>query len=405
VELAWEFVKDWRPDPEGMADRVAGWAAVNSWTRNPEGVAALARKVRDDFAALGGSAEFLELPPMATVGSGGMTEFMPLAPALRMKKRPDAPVRALLVGHLDTVFPPEHPFRAVSRAGEELRGPGVADCKGGLAVLLAALEALEQSPWADRLGWEVWLASDEEVGSPGSSSLLRGVAERCRLGLVFEPGFPDGALVARRKGSGNFTAVMRGRSAHAGRNPEEGRNAIHALASFVVDLVQLDGQGDGITVNVGRIGGGEAENVVPDLAIGRFNVRLASPEDQTLFQTHLEGAVGSVAAQDGIRLELHGGIARPPWRGEGRCEALREALSACSRRLGHGLAWRSSGGASDANLLAAAGLPVADGLGPWSEGTHTDRERIDVASLGARARLAALLLVGIASGGIPLPEA
>jgi len=404
VERAWEFVQGRVVDAEDLAAKVACWASVNSWTANPEGVTTLAVALRQAFTDLGGQHELRELPPRTSVGAGGTMAPVPLGPALRVWKRPTAPLRVLLVAHLDTVFPPEHPFREVRRSGPGLHGPGVADCKGGVAVLLAALEILEQSPWAGGLGWEVWLTPDEEVGSPSSSALLREAAARCHVGLVFEPGFPDGALVAGRKGTGNFAAVVRGRTAHAGRNPETGRNAIHALASFVMDLAELDGQGDGITVNVGRIEGGEAENVVPDLAIARFNVRLASQPDQSLFEAHLQRAVKAVTAREGFRLELHGGITRPPWRGEEPCRELRDALSACSQRLGQELAWRTSGGASDANLLAAVGLPVADGLGPWSDGTHTDRERIDVASLATRARLAALFLVRIASGGISLPE-
>ncbi len=401
---AWDELGEESPDAEALAERVVRWAGRNTWSRNPAGVAGLAGELAGEFAALGAEAALLDLPPWEWVNASGQVEAAPLGPALRARRRPEAPLRVLLVAHLDTVFPPEHPFRSVTREGRRLRGPGVADCKGGVAVLLAALGALEASPWAANLGWEAWLAPDEELGSPGSGPLLLEAAGRCDLGLVFEPGLPDGALVAGRKGSGNVTAVVRGRSAHAGRNPEEGRNAIHALAAFVVDLVRLDGQGDGITVNVGRVEGGEAANVVPGLALARFNVRLASAGDQVLFEAHLAAAAASVRGRDGIGLELHGAVARPPWQPDSRSGALRGLLDACAARGGRELAWRTTGGASDANLLAAAGLPVADGLGPWGEGLHTDREALHVASLGERARLAALLLRGLASGALTFPR-
>ena len=157
-----------------------------------------------------------------------------------------------------------------------IQGPGVTDAKGGLLVMLKALEAFERSPWANELGWEALINPDEEIGSPGSKLLLEKAARTNDIGLVFEPSLSDGNLVGSRRGSGNFVVMVKGRAAHAGREPHIGRNAINALAEFVVQLNSLPPGALGLTLNVGYIEGGGPVNVVPDRAICKFNVRVSN---------------------------------------------------------------------------------------------------------------------------------
>jgi glutamate carboxypeptidase len=388
---------DWIDTQAGaMADRVSRWASVSSGSRNLPGLANLLGMLREDFASLGGEAEEVELPPREMIDSAGRVIEEPLGRALAIRRGPEAPLRVLLVGHMDTVFGADHPFQDVVRAeANVLRGPGVTDAKGGLAVMLTALEAFERSPWTEGIGWEVVVNPDVELGSPGSAGFLARTASSNHLGLVFEPAHPDGALVGARKGSGNYAVVVRGRTAHAGRNPEEGRNAIHALAEFIVALKAINGAGEGIRLNVGVVEGGEAVNVVPDLAIARFNVRVGSIDDQARFQDHFDRALADANQRDGISATVHGGVSRPPKPVGAPTLRLLQALAACARSLGDELTWRDTGGVSDGNLLGAAGLATADGLGPRGGGMHTSEEFLFLDSLTDRARLVARFLMGL----------
>src|SRR3546814_149551 len=163
---------------------------------------------------------------------------------LHLNVRPEAPVRILLTGHMDTVFAVDHPFQMLGWLEEGmLNGPGVADMKGGLALMLAALTAFETSPLASRLGYEVVINSDEEVGSPSSARLIEQAAQGKIAALTYEPALPDGTLAGARAGSGNFSVLVIGKSAHAGRNPEEGRNAIVAAADLAVRLKASSSEG------------------------------------------------------------------------------------------------------------------------------------------------------------------
>ncbi|GAB4265277.1 MAG: hydrolase [Deferrisomatales bacterium] len=387
-------VLDWVARQQGtLVDRTARWARVNSGSCNPAGVRAMGKLLEGEFETLGGECGFLPVPDPRRPGGGRPPEV------LVVRKRLDAPVRVLLVGHVDTVFGPEHPFQEVTcpQAGV-LRGPGVADAKGGLAVALTALEAVERSPWADGLGWQVWGSPDEELGSPGSGGPLTEAAAGFHLGLVFEPGHPDGALVGARKGSGTYTLEVEGRAAHAGRDPDAGRNAIHVLAELIVALLGLQDPEGAVRVNVGTVEGGEAVNVVPARAACRFNVRVTTEDARRRFEAGLERVLEPFRGREGIRVRLAGGFSRPPRPLDPPSEALYRALAACGRELGREIRWRPSGGVSDANLLAAAGLPVADGLGPWGGGIHTGEEHVLVESLTERAQLAALFLLQLAAG-------
>jgi glutamate carboxypeptidase len=232
-------ILEWINAQQGrMRELVGRWASINSWTHNLAGLATLAGELQSDFAILGGEMKLLDLPPQESVDARGNVTLAPLGKAISIVKRPDAPVRVFLGIHYDTVYAPDDPFQSVDSPDDRtLRGPGVIDAKGGLAVMLIALEALERTDVRDRIGWEVLLNPDEEIGSPGSAGLLAGCAARNQVGLVFEPAFPDGSLVNERKGSGNFSAVIRGRSAHAGRDFTAGRNAVVAAADFAVAAV------------------------------------------------------------------------------------------------------------------------------------------------------------------------
>jgi glutamate carboxypeptidase len=256
--------------------------------------------------------------------------------------------------------------------------------------MLIAVEALERSPWAANVGWEVLINPDEEIGSPGSSHLFDEAAKRNHVGLLFEPAMPDGSLVSHRGGSGSYSVIVRGRSAHAGRDPHMGRNAIVAAAELTASLSKL--ATDGITVNVSKIDGGGPTNVVPNLAICRFNVRAKTPPDQQRIQRQIDEVLATFRDRDGIRMELHGGFHRPPKPLDEGTQHLQKQLESCARELNVPISWRYSGGVSDGNQLAAAGLPNLDSLGPRGGSIHSSDEFLLLDSLTERAKLATLLI-------------
>ena len=265
-----------------ILDLTVRLAEINSGSSNLAGLNKLAGLMQTEFADLNCEQTTQSVAPKQVINAKGEKVAVPLGPVLRFWKRPEAPLQILLVGHMDTVFAADHKFQTVKQLSPEiLNGPGVADMKGGLAVMLWALKAFEQLPQARNLGWEVILNSDEELGSTGSAPIIEARAKDHDLGFVFEPAMDDeGTLAGQRKGDGSFTLVMRGKAAHAGRHFEQGRNAICKLAEVLGKINALNGQRDGVTINVGHIEGGEAVNVVPTvLDAAPYKVKSVVPSD------------------------------------------------------------------------------------------------------------------------------
>ena len=305
-----------------MLANVEAWAAINSGSRNLDGLARVAHQLADAFAVLPGDVKLVDPAPVEAIDATGRAYDLAHGQHLHLQVRPDAPVQILLTGHMDTVFAADHPFQSLTwlDAGT-LGGPGVADMKGGIAVMLAALQALETSPAAQSIGYEVVLNSDEEVGSLASAAVIAQVARGKRAALTFEPSaLPDGTLAGARPGSGNFSFTVRGKAAHAGRNPEDGRNALVAAADLALRLKAA--AGPGLSVNPAKIDGGGPTNVVPDLAVLRVNVRPATIDDQARAQSLIDAAVAMVASGHDVAIDTHGHFARPPKPMNSELEAL-----------------------------------------------------------------------------------
>jgi glutamate carboxypeptidase len=384
-------------DGAAMLGQVEQWCAVNSGSRNLEGLAAMAELLGTAFAPLGDVVRRDPAPATQMLASG---EVVPLAHGqnLHLVVRPQAPTRVLLTGHYDTVFAADHPFQSARWLEPGvLNAPGAADMKGGIAVMLAALAALEASPYASGLGYEVVLNADEEVSSLGSAPLLVECAHRVDAGLTFEPALPDGTLAGARPGSGNFAVHLAGRAAHAGREPEKGRNAVVAAADLALRLAAL--VAPDLKVNVARIEGGGPNNVVPDSAVLRVNMRPATPEAQARALEALDAAIAAVAAAHEVEAHRHGGFARPPKPLDANQLRLFELVQAVGADLGQAVGWREAGGVCDGNNLAATGLAVVDTLGARGGAIHSADEFLIVDSLAERARLAALLLMRLARLG------
>jgi glutamate carboxypeptidase len=299
-----------------------------------------------------------------------------------------------LVGHLDTVFPPGS-FEGYSRDGELARGPGVLDMKGGLVVVLYALRALaETGGLASVSPVRLVIVADEEVGSPEGQKVIERAIAGSGACLVFEAGRAKDAIITRRKGTGAVTATARGKAAHAGNQHAEGKNAIWALSRFVDRAQALTDYARGVTINVGKVAGGQGKNTVPDLAQAWLDLRFGSRADGESLVAALAGAAHAAAASvEGTRIELEGGIARLPLERSPASEALCKAYGACARASGLGDEEAGLiGGGSDASTSSSMGIPSIDGLGPRGKGFHTKDEQIEVGSLVPKAQALARFL-------------
>ena len=396
---------DWvASQADAMISLTERWAAINSGSYNIIGLRRMRVELEEAFAPLQGTVEIVPLAPLTQINAQGAACEVPMVEALRITKRPQAPIQVLLVGHMDTVYGIDHPFQTSKRLdANTLNGPGVADLKGGLTVMLHALMALERSPWAKNLGWQVLLNPDEEIGSISSDPLLKEAAKGKLLGLVYEPAQADGSLAGVRKGSGNFTLVVRGKAAHAGRNPEEGRNAIAALAELTQAVFALNGKREGVTLNPGKIEGGGALNVVPDLAILRFNIRTRVVENEAWVMGELHKLVENLSNKDGYKAELHGHFTRKPKPMAPAVQAVFDLVQQCGKELGLTIGTKPSGGCCDGNNLWHHGLANVDTLGVRGAHIHSEKEVAYLDSFAERAQLSALLLMKLAKGDAALP--
>lgn len=400
------FLDDKRPE---MTERLRAWCAINSGSGNLAGLKSMHAALSDAFSELGSGGlgadiETVPSKPHSIVTAEGEKRENPVGDMLRLVVRPQAPVRVLLSGHMDTVFPVDHHFQGETFLDEDtLNAPGAADMKGGLLVMLYALKTIERSSLADKIGYEVLINADEEVGSHGSAHMLTEAAGRAQFACIYEPALADGTLAGARKGSGNFAAIFTGKSAHAGREHHLGRNAVVAAAEFMTRIDKLSGAREGLTVNAARLDGGGPVNVVPDMAVARFNVRLEQPEDAEWFLAQTKDLIADIGGREGYQAELTGGFTRPPKPMTPKLSAFFNALKAAGDELGIAIDWVPTGGCCDGNNIAAAGIPVIDTLGVRGAHIHSSKEYAKLDSLVERAKLSALLLLKIAAGELPNP--
>ncbi len=385
-------------DAEAMLRETCDWAAINSGTSNLSGLAEVAGRLADAFSELRGEIELVEPASVTAIDASGNEVERAHGRHLVLRVRPEAERRLLLTGHMDTVYPDDHPFQAVTRVdAETVNGPGTADMKGGLCVILHALKAFEATPDAARIGYDVMINSDEETGSLSSAALIESLARGKYAALTYEPSaLPDGTLAYARGGTGNYSVTIRGRSAHAGRNPHEGRNAVVAAAELVLRLTRLEAED--ITINPAKIDGGSANNVVPDLTVVRFNVRPKSIEAMARFEGQLTDLTAEIAEEREVAIHRHGGVTRPPKPVDAAAQKLFDLVRDCGATLGQSIGWQPSGGVCDGNNIAACGVPVVDTMGVRGGAIHSAEEYMIVPSLAERAALSALVLTRLASG-------
>jgi glutamate carboxypeptidase len=365
------------------------WSAINSGTGNLAGLAVIADLLAAAFATLPGAVALVDPEPTEMVDAAGKRIPVTAGQHLVLRVRPEASRRILLTGHMDTVFSADDPFQQCKWLDDRrLRGPGVLDMKAGLAVMLAGLTAFKAS--RPSLGYDVLINSDEETGSASSSALIAALAQGKLAALLYDPSLPGGAIARSRPGSGNYSIVITGRSAHAGRNPDDGRNAIVAAADLALRLAKA--HRPRLSVNSAKIEGGSANNVVPSHAVLRFNLRPQGMDEMIEARDLVAGLAAAVASQHEVSIEVHGGIGRPAKPLTPATERLFALVAVAAADLGGALSWRDSGGVCGGNNIAACGVPVIDTMGADGDYIHSPDEYLETGSLVPKAQLTALVL-------------
>ncbi|MDF1681182.1 hydrolase [Ponticaulis sp.] len=382
-----------------MCALTVDWSRVNSGSWNAEGLRRMVPLISQRLSILPGETELIDRGDIPQISAQGKERGHPTGPVIRHTCRQDAPVQIVFTGHYDTVFPPSAGFDDVKDIGEgKLNGPGLADMKGGLIVMTEALRAFEETECAEQIGYRIVISPDEEIGNPVSAEVIHETALGAHVGMTYEPALESGDFAGERKGSGNFSLVIKGISAHAGRAHADGRSAVLAAAKFVVALESLNGVRDGVTFNTGKIEGGGPNNQVPDLSVVRFNVRVPDQPATDWAQENIDKLVSDLNELDGISAHIHGGFYRPPKPFNAAQQALFSGVQETGRALGLELGWVSTGGVCEGNNVFAAGVPNIDTLGVRGGRIHSTEEFVVIDSFEERASLSALILCRLAEG-------
>ena len=353
---------------------------VNSYWGNPNGVNQVGDLVLDQIP-------FSIKQDVSTDGNG-VRHHLLTGPSREKNK-------ILLVGHLDTVFPPDSETTPYSFDNEKIVGPGTADMKGGIVVMVQALRILDELGLLEQIPLKIFMNGDEEVGSPFSSGIIRGLAQEASCGLIFECGSLGNQVVVGRRGVIRFNLEATGQARHAGVKEGPKASAIVELSRLILSLEDLNDHDRGISINVGTVHGGEANNIVPDLARASFEFRFRDSEDEKEVLEKIQSIVSSVTTPGcGAAIEtLH---RRPCMVQVPGTEKLVSILKETASELGQKVDTDERGGASDGNFLSEMGVPVLDGLGPVGDMDHSAEEYIVEQSLYERIELTALLLCKLA---------
>ena len=352
-----------------------------SMTRNAEATARIAESLGERLAADGARVDLLRDPGWGATLRARFECECDGAPSDK---------QLLVIGHLDTVWPmgtlSERPFRIEDGRAY---GPGIFDMKAGVTAAVFAMRALREMARPTRRSVTFLMTCDEETGSHFSRDIVEEEARRSMAALVLEPPIPGGIVKTGRKGVGEFELIVRGRPAHAGNDPRAGISAITELAHQVLAINAMVDYGRGTTLNVGVVQGGVLSNVIAAEARAHIDMRFTTIEEGERIisaMQHLQPVL------KGARLEVTGGINRPPLVRTDEIGALFEHARQLASEIGFELEEGSVGGGSDGNFVAALGVPVLDGLGVDGAGAHAEHEHIIISDIPRRAALLARLM-------------
>lgn len=297
--------------------------------------------------------------------------------------------KIILVAHMDTVFPKgtvdERPFKI---EGTRAFGPGVVDMKSSHVELLYALKALQQAGIKAYENVQIILNSDEEIGSPSSRSLIEENSQGKDYALIMEPARKDGSLVSARRGGGRYTLIVKGKAAHAGIEPQNGRSAIEQLAYKIIQLHGLTDHEKGISVNVGLIEGGSSVNTVSPSAVAHVDIRISEMAQAEILKHKIE-EICATTEVSGTQITLEGDITRPPMEKNEQTESLLHVIEEVGKEIGIKVFDTATGGGSDASFTSAKGVATVDGLGPVGGNAHSEDEYLEIPTLTERTLLLA----------------
>lgn len=354
---------------EAMISKLQQWVEIESPTIDKPSVDRFSDEVAATLGALGMSVEIDSQPSR---GNHLVARWIGKGPKI------------LLIGHLDTVWElgtlKRMPFR---REGDKAFGPGIFDMKGGIIVAYFAFQLLREHG-LHHSNITFLLNSDEEEGSETSRGLIEREASEASCALILEPGGPENSLKTKRRGVGDYVIRTYGRAAHAGVEPEKGVSAIEELARQILTIQSWNRERSGISANVDVVHGGTRSNVIPAEAYGVVDVRCDSPEDKVWLEERFRSLKPFLAD---ARLEVEGGVNRPPLVRSEAVLALFDEASEIASSFGYPVKEYWTGGGSDGNFTSSLGIPTLDGLGVEGAGAHADHEQIIVSSLPRRANL------------------
>jgi glutamate carboxypeptidase len=292
----------------------------------------------------------------------------------------------LIVGHLDTVFPEDTDFNRYREDERNAYGPGVIDMKGGIVAAIYALKALHSCNMLSKIPLRVIFNSDEEIGSPVSREIIASEAKKSAMALVLECGGMNGEVVTGRKGRLGLEIHVRGKGGHAANPSIEKSSAVLALAHKIIDIESLNNIFPELTVNVGCIKGGITPNSIPETAMATVDIRFSTETTLKAMKTRLEEINNRLDAA-GTTSRLVEVSNRPAMAATERNRELFQIVAEAGEKLGIPVVEEFRSGGSDANIIAAAGTPVIDGLGPIGSHDHSDREYMVKDSLFDRTKL------------------
>ena len=359
-------------DSSTILDGIRRWVEIETPTDVPAQVNKLADIVADGYRGLPATVERI-------AGKDGCGDHL----VARSAWGQDAP-GILVLSHLDTV----HPLGFIERLpfkveGNAAFGPGIYDMKGGAYLAYHAFRQLCANGATSPLGVTQLFVSDEEIGSPTSRALIEAEGQKAKYVLVTEPARDGGKIVTGRKGVGRFEVFIKGRPAHAGTRPLDGRSAIRELANVIQTLEAMNDIKRGITVTVGVVRGGTRPNVIPEEAYAQVDLRMPAIADADELVPKI---LGLKSRSDGVTVTVVGGLNRPPYEKGNAVAALYEHAKGLAADIGFALVDTFTGGGSDGNFTAPH-TATLDGLGVDGKGAHTHYEQLYVSSLEPRARL------------------
>jgi glutamate carboxypeptidase len=356
-----------------------------SMSREADATARIAENLGERLAVIGASVELFRDP---SFGATLLARFETQDPG--PSSQPEDQKQLLVVGHLDTVWPrgtlSERPFRIDDGRAY---GPGIFDMKSGAAGAVFAIKALKDLGLTSRHRITLLMTCDEETGSHFSRDIVEQEGRNSCAALVLEPPIPGGTIKTGRKGVGEFELIVRGRPSHAGNDPRAGISAVTELAHQILAINALIDYERGTTLNVGVIKGGVLSNVVAAEARARVDMRFQTIDEGERIVSALTSLKPIL---EGARLEVRGGINRPPLVRTPEIGTLFEHAKQLSAELGFGLEEGTVGGGSDGNFIAALGVPVLDGLGVDGAGAHAEDEHIVIADIPRQGALLARLI-------------